>query len=677
MTKTDESTHDDKDTDHERVIALEELANSFESISSTVGQADSQPQPEADNQQRCDERPKHPDTSILRSPQRRQPTMRPRPPSESATRTEPNPEPEPEQSTSEPTTEPQESGVGRRSILGVLGMAGASGALGSVASGHDTDDSHADETEAQSPVEATSPRVLNEGRFEDVYDLRKEKAEHLRQPMPEHEVVNDGAQHDEFYARFTKGLPHDGVTAAVSNEDYIGYLEAVNSDDPDAWEDVNTGGSREFISPLASTTMPMLGADTHETKIAPPPELDSEQQAAELTELYWQSLLRDVPFSEYGSSKLAQAAADDLSRFDEAALPMPRENGRITTNTLFRGTAPGTETGPYLSQFMLQDAPYGAHYITQQIRTAKPNVDFITDRGTWFSNMNGTSLPESPENAPETAPQEFDDVHRYMRNGRDLTACVQRDVIPGQFLLATLVLTERPVDGIPPNPQELYDTNNPYRDPGSAHGFVTYARSGFLDLLTRASRLGLMSAWFQKWQVHRRARPEKLGGLVDMVRKDEIDGLFDPVLFDSPVFDRIEQKQGNALLSQAYAEGAPTHPAYPGGHATSSAAAGTVLKAVLNEGHTFSSPVVPSSDGQELHAFDGPALTVESEVNKLVENINIAGRQFAGVHYRSDTEAAYGLGEEVAIRLLEDVKDQTAEAAGFSFTSFSGSQVTI
>lgn len=54
------------------------------------------------------------------------------------------------------------------------------------------------------------------------------------------------------------------------------------------------------------------------------------------------------------------------------------------------------------------------------------------------------------------------------------------------------------------------------------------------------------------------------------------------------------------------------------------------------------------------------------------------GRNFGGIHYRSDASAGVRLGEEVAISVLEDlVNTFNEDFDGFRFTRFDGSEVTI
>jgi hypothetical protein len=70
-------------------------------------------------------------------------------------------------------------------------------------------------------------------------------------------------------------------------------------------------------------------------------------------------------------------------------------------------------------------------------------------------------------------------------------------------------------------------------------------------------------------------------------------------------------------------------------------------------------------------------LTVGGELNKLVSNVSLAGRGGAGVHSRSDYVASLGLGEAVAIGILEEQQRTYAEEYSFPLTKFDGETITI
>ncbi|CAN0450676.1 unnamed protein product, partial [Laminaria digitata] len=49
----------------------------------------------------------------------------------------------------------------------------------------------------------------------------------------------------------------------------------------------------------------------HALTIPPVPALNSEDLAAQMAEVYWMALTRDVPFSTYGEDEATVAAAGD------------------------------------------------------------------------------------------------------------------------------------------------------------------------------------------------------------------------------------------------------------------------------------------------------------------------------------------------------------------------------
>jgi hypothetical protein len=195
-------------------------------------------------------------------------------------------------------------------------------------------------------------------------------------------------------------------------------------------------------------------------------------------------------------------------------------------------------------------------------------------------------------------------------------------------------------------------------------------------LVAEVSPRALKAVWFQKWQVHRRLRPEAFGGVIHLTR---IRGTGYPfaaeALFSSPSIEEIARRHGSFLLPQAYPEGSPLHPSYGAGHATVAGACVTVLKAFFDESFVIPNPVVPSRDGMRLEPYrgaDADGLSVGGELNKLAANVAL-GRNFAGIHWRSDYAESIKLGEAVAISILEDHRLTYNEPfGGFRFTKFDG-----
>jgi hypothetical protein len=87
--------------------------------------------------------------------------------------------------------------------------------------------------------------------------------------------------------------------------------------------------------------------------------------------------------------------------------------------------------------------------------------------------------------------------------------------------------------------------------------------------------------------------------------------------------------------------------------------------------------VEPSPDGLSLVARSEYSPTVGDEINKLAFNIAM-GRDWAGIHYRSDAIVGLQLGEDVGISVLQDLACTcTEDFKGFSFRRLSGSQIHI
>jgi hypothetical protein len=149
-------------------------------------------------------------------------------------------------------------------------------------------------------------------------------------------------------------------------------------------------------------------------------------------------------------------------------------------------------------------------------------------------------------------------------------------------------------------------------------------------------------------------------------------------MLNSPVLNEVFSRYGTYLLPQAYPEGAPTHPAYPSGHAVIAGACVTMLKAFFDESFVIPDPVEAVHDGLSLAPYKGGApLTVGGELNKLASNIAL-GRNTAGIHWRSDGIEGLKLGEAVALSMMVDMRGCFYERfAGFSLTKFDGTTITV
>jgi len=379
-----------------------------------------------------------------------------------------------------------------------------------------------------------------------------------------------------------------------------------------------------------------------------------------------------------------------------AALEIPTERGRVTPATLFRGYSQGAApespdlVGPYHSQFLLQQLyplfPSGcAPYVAELTGVTELDLDAIAvprhvpianrrEFGVTFEDFVAVQNGYLPDTYRE---DDFEsDSGRYPITGRDMGTHVHTDGPYQEYYRAATVLLFWDFDRTPLSPY--------IPSPNEADG-VTFGPVDPFSLVGAVSYEAFKAAWAQKWRSFRRLRPEAMAGLVELDRnrsgsppQGTLSGLFDvaPVEDVLSVVAEYNDRQSaygfadggtdTYLLGQMYPEGSPTHPAYPSGHATMAGAGVTVLKALFDDTaditDTAMRPVGIDPEDPTEHVFidrgrhadpDVDEMTVGSELDKLASNIAHA-RMFGGVHFRSDGERGIRLGEQAAIRFLQD-----------------------
>lgn len=505
-------------------------------------------------------------------------------------------------------------------------------------------------------------------------------------PVAPHPVNGDEERYPNKIGSDHRGLPHDD-RGEVDPAAWALAAKAFASRDPADFEKIPLGGTRKLVNPIGTLAVNLSGVDATQISIPPAPELASAQRASEAVELYWQSLLRDVPFSEYGTNPDVAAAVAELDKLP--AFTGPRVNGRVTPDVLFRGSVtyadpsdpsgrtpkhvipPGVLDGPYVSQFLLRDIPYGVASVSSRYRlpTAIRDNDFATTHEEWLAVQNGV--------APKRTTR-FDSTTRHIATGRDLAEYVHGS--SPSFLGAALLLAAAAGKdaalasgfGAPLSP------SNPYLNSKTQVGGTgTFASGYFQGLVTWSQSLAIRVEYWQKWFVHRVLRAEAYGGLVNQVVDHGADYPLHQDILDSQALSRSFSEHGSYLLPQAYPEGAPLHSAYPGGNASISGVSVTLLKAFFDESWVIPNPVQPDpSDPTKLIPYVGPPLTVGGELNKLALNSGL-GRNWAGIHWRTDAAAAFAAGEAIAIALLRDERPTFREPfTGFTLTKFDGTKVT-
>lgn len=473
--------------------------------------------------------------------------------------------------------------------------------------------------------------------------------------------INYGVVAPGAFALFRHALgTSDGVTPGTADFEAMGLL----------------GGNRKLNGPLGAFASTLVGGESRQfgdDVVPAPPKLASPEYATELVELYWASLLRDVPFTQYETNAIAIAAAKELTQIN-ASYAGPLDNKTVTPQNLFRGGFNGKKSawfdgelvGPYISQFCITPTNLGAQRMDQKMQTLAPGVEYMTDLCEWQAVQNGVNP------VPAIA---VDASRRYLYNGRALGAFSHIDELYQAYLTAYLVMN---TVGIGPN------KSGPYAALKNQQAFGTFGGPDIAATLGAVARAAINAVWYQKWVVHLRHRPESGGGIVHLMKNPALpqtDGKVHSLALDSAAVYFSNLRNGTYLLSQAFPEGSPAHPAYPTGHGTVAGACITVLKFFFECDAPYPAPpLVPSCDGLTLEPYTGSdagAMTVNGELHKVAHNISFGHGIHAGIHWRSDTDYSIRLGEEVALRFLQDQAHTYQEKVAVDLKKIDGSTVTI
>lgn len=452
--------------------------------------------------------------------------------------------------------------------------------------------------------------------------------------------------------------------------------------------------------------------------------------AAEMIEVYAMALLRDLPFDVYGiPNPDVQLALDALNVFRNdfrGPKELVRGGYRVTPKTLFRGNSPESLRGDYLSKYLLLRRP------PLFASGCAPGTANITNAQIFFGELAEAYTVPQPNSRREFGITWDDYVKiqngevpkKYLpgdfqgkcqvSSGRNLGSLVHVDSLYQEYAWAVDVLT---------GGDYRRTQVSPYMQPTNASAFFAKNEGdgptlGPPDAAALVGAVALEAArvaWTQKYLVARRGRPEVFAALLHKRLPPEngpanVYGPLDPRLLeaDGPVralLNRVRQVNAGRggdtyLLSQMFPEASPAHPAWTSGHATVAGACVTVIKAIFDDTRPLlqqvecnPSPVCPNANNQRMVQpppftdENGRPLTVGGELDKLASNVAL-GRNFGGVHFRSDGEHGIMLGEEVAIRFLQDHLRTYREkfrcndnpqgtAPCFKLTKRSGERVTV
>lgn len=504
----------------------------------------------------------------------------------------------------------------------------------------------------------------------------------------------DAKRFTDFSGSWSKCLPHSNL-GLVNRTAWLSLTNALQTGRFQDFQNIlvgNPGGpgfTGTLNGPMGSLAFDLEGLDSHATNIPPAPSVSSAQTAAELVEHYWAALMRDVNFTDYPSSSLAAQAAADLNSLSyvqshNSQFPYP-----VTPQNLFRGQfipGDGNVHGPYVSQFMLQPTMMGAQPLSQMfhriLSVSEGGADYLTDPTEYLSVESGF---------PASFSLSHDPVQRFLRMGRDMSSFTHVDALHQAYLVAVLVLAGI---GTPINP------GNPYIGSLSQHGFGTLGSSSsqagpvdavgtIPEMATRA----LKAAWFHKWIVNLRQRPEEVGALLQARLTNQhpmpqAAATLHHDLLNSAVLPIIHAQYHSYLLPQVFPEGAPTHPCYPTGHGTVGGACIAAVKFFFDCSQKIrplllaagSDVMVPSEDGLSLVPYTGAdrdSLTINGELAKLGWNVTIGHGIHSGIHFRSSSFWSLMLGEQLGISVLQDRANSYFEPFTIKITKFDGTTATI
>lgn len=557
----------------------------------------------------------------------------------------------------------------------------------------------------------------------------------------EHKFRTSKGNQPSYLTSFTKGMAHDKTTGLVTNpQDFKNFVKGVDSGDPRDFIDIDLGPMpdskgkplwlsdkaknlknvkvRAWESQGAGLTYDLEGPDAQAVTMPPAPELGSPELTAEMAEVYAQALLRDIPFTQIvdGTGESTCSGCDgadsvtikvenvlaELNKLDWFSSKdccdlspdeAKRKRGVITGQNAFRGITPGDNIGPYISQFLLAGneglgainqrsdgyIAYGSVRVDQRVRYATPCDDHMTNWKEWLDVQQGADFrgQESYENVSP---------FRFITTPRDLATYVHHDALYEAYLNACLIMLGENIPFDPGLPFQGAD------DVDHQQAFAHFGGPHILSLVTEVATRALKAVRFQKFNVHRRMRPEVLAARLTKSKDLCTTELNTMATSLQPIMDMIAAinpkdkhcPAGNYLLPMAFCEGSPMHPAYGAGHATVAGACVTILKAFFDHKHPLTltgcddEAFVPNDDGSSLKAIKvaGGRLTVEGELNKLASNIAI-GRDWAGVHYFTDYIESLRMGEQIAIGILEEQKLTFGENFSMTVPLYDGGSIRI
>jgi len=446
-----------------------------------------------------------------------------------------------------------------------------------------------------------------------------------------------------------------------------------------------------------------------------------------------------LKFPDGTMRSITQFACDVLNDFG-ADFRGQKQNRLVTPETLFRGvavTAGNKDSdliGGYISQFLLQPlfplfpagcAPFiggliGVNNLNQEA-LARPQHFPIAGQREFGISFEEYVQIQNGEIPRMYVPEDYNQERvRHLRNGRDMGSLVHTDGPYEAYYNALNILVYNDFPRCEGSPY----VNGAITNQGDGH---TFGPPDIYALIGEACIEAFKAAWAQKWRLHRKLRPEAMGRIIHrhMTVERHPAKFLHPSAYtgkSATVLEMINERNkaqaeccsiltaaeaDTFLLPLMYPEGSPGHPAYPSGHATVAGACTTVIKAIFDDTHLLHESLGNDGNGRtklsmphptiedQLVSIEGDdtpcnpyklansnqikdTMTVGSELDKLASNIAL-GRNFGAVHYRQDGDEGILLGENVAIKYLQDrVRTYTENAnMGYTLTKRNGQKIRI
>lgn len=467
----------------------------------------------------------------------------------------------------------------------------------------------------------------------------------------------------------------------------------------------------------------------------------SNEGSAEFAELYLRNLTLDIAFTDYAAKIIDEQSNLFLAKkiletpkMKEHFLQSPASGHIYTDKNIFRGNNSGADKGGHISQFLLANINAGAANGTpsswtfvQKYNSPKPlnktssAVSWGFTSGQAASLLNGQSTEQYNGGGSTVITSSADTERTFIHSGRTMGAFVTDEPRSQATYNASLMLSNWGVQFNPglvvylnENGQQVIRDTNANRTAATGNIYAPFV-----------GNMAHMNAYYWKYMVARRVRPEAMGlylhNQMTCVKdygfpswfanlNGELALMWSAVKTDNK---NIAERYGANILptppklspdprttpSYNYhtqnISGAPRHPCYPSGHSAAIGGGMTLLKFVYNCSVPLNSLAVFKLDAnglvnsrladdadldygqiggkldtnknraiyleansagtQLLVKFnDDSSWTVNNEIDKMISNI-AHGRDWLGVHYRSDDTNTILYAEEVAIRCFKDL----------------------